>query len=130
MAMIVNDTFTQQVRRDSIRLLSGRIDEFTISDEELEIIAERADTFMFDSVSQFTWTGLEPNFPELISGSNCMTAVEILRGIGGSINDAMAKSLSDKVKDIIKTMNGVTEEQVKPVVNKTGGINNQAGTFG
>jgi len=84
MAMIVNATYTQQVRRDNIRLLSGRIDVFTITDAELEIIGERADFFIFDSVGQFLWTGLEEDFALLISASNCTAAAEILRGIGGS----------------------------------------------
>ena len=128
--MIVNDTYTQQVRRDSIRLLSGRIDDFTITNDELEIIAERADTFIFESVNQHTWTGEEEDFPLLISASNCTAAAEILRGIGGSANETMANDLNEKVSVIIDTLNGNSPQQVQPSADTTSGINNQAGTFG
>lgn len=129
MTMITGGDVTQEDRIRDIRKLSGDIEDFVRSNDEIDDIGTRADNFVGNSVGQFTWTGSENNFLTFISASNCMAAVEILRGIGGAINNTIANDLARKVNELVKILNGNSEQQVKPEVRKTQGINNQDGTF-
>lgn len=127
--MFTTDIYTAEIRYTAIRNLSGNIQEQTKSDLEINDIASRKDSRIFNLTNKTNWTDADPQTPDVIDASNSLAAAEILAGIGTIPNQQLAEMLIKKAKSIIKIINGDSplQESEPPVF--TSGINGpQRGT--
>jgi len=129
--MLVGEPYTKPVRITSIRNLAADVHVETISDDEIEIIAIRKDTKVFDLTENSTWSETDAKFPLVIDASNCYTAVELLRGFADSQSLTEADTLELKADELIKQLNDIASSlTITPDILKTAGFNcTPNGTF-
>lgn len=128
--MLTGSVNTKEVRINSIRNLAADVHAETISDDEINIIAIKKDSKVFDLTNNSTWTDTDAQFPLVIDASNCYTATELLRGFADSQSLTEADALEKKADEIIKQLNNVSLLAVSSAVETTEGIaGEQKGTF-
>lgn len=130
--MFTTTNYTEQLRLDAIRDLSGNIKVQTKSDSIIIEIASRKDQMVFDATNllAINLDDTIPNTPLVIDASNCYTAAEILRSFGTIQNDLLATTLTEKADGIVQQINGESAIQKSPSVRKTTGVNgDNDGTF-
>jgi len=123
--------YTLSDRITSIRNLAADVHAETITSEEIRIIATKKDSDVFKLTDNYTWTETDAEFPLVIDASNCLTAVELLRGFGDSQSLTEADALDLKAIGLIETINGMSETGVIAAIEQTTGIGdeNKLGTF-
>jgi len=123
--MFVTTNYTEQLRLDAIRDLSGNIKVQTKSNDIIIEIASRKDQMVFDATNllAINLDDTIPNTPLVIDASNCYTAAEILRSFGTVQNDLLATTLTEKADRIVAQINGESTNRKTPSVLKTQGVN-------
>lgn len=131
-SMFVTGDYTEELRLQAIRDLSGNIKIQTKSDAVIIEIASRKDQIVFELTNTIStdWGDLIPNTALVIDASNCYTAAEILRSFGTAQNDLLATELTEKADTTIQSINGNSTIQQTPDILTTQGFNaDNEGTF-
>lgn len=128
--MLVGGPFDKPTRINSIRNLAADVHTETISDDEINIIAIRKDSKVFQLTDNYTWTDTDEKFPLVIDASNCYTAIELLRGFADSQSLSEADALEIKADALITELNGTSPLGLSSAIESTVGIGGtQNGTF-
>lgn len=128
--MLVGGPYTKAVRIESIRNLAADVHSETIDDDEINIVATRKDSKVFQLTDTFDWVDTDPEFPLIIDASNCYTAAELLRGFADTQSLTEADALDAKADILIQEINGMSvTASIATTVTTTGIGGTQNGTF-
>jgi len=128
--MLVGGPYDKATRITSIRNLAADVHTETISDDEINIIATRKDSKVFQLTDTYTWIDTDEKFPLVIDASNCYTAAELLRGFADSQSLTEADALELKADGLIQQINDTSPISISSAIETTSGIiGTQNGTF-